>query len=90
MSYGKHVGVNRVSNGSSFIDKDVLAFESLLQIHVNDERITSLLGTPLQLEQLYVGHLFSEGYGDFRETKITLSQENELCLLYTSPSPRDA
>ena len=62
MSYGKHVGVNRVSNGSSFIDKDVLAFESLLQIHVNDERITSLLGTPLQLEQLYVGHLFSEGY----------------------------
>ena len=37
MSYGKHVGVNRVSNGSSFIDKDVLAFESLLQIHVNDE-----------------------------------------------------
>lgn len=78
MSYGKHVGVHRISNGSSFIDKDILAFESLLQLHVNDEPITSLLGTPRQLKQLYVGHLYSEGYGDFHQTNITVSHEDEL------------
>ena len=78
MPYGKHVGVHRISKGSSFIDKDILAFESLLQLHVNDAPITSLLGTPRQLKQLYVGHLYSEGYGDFRQTNITVSHEDEL------------
>ena len=78
MSYGKRVGIHRFSRGISSIDTDILAHESLIHIYVNEVKITSLLGTPNQLKELFVGYLLAEGYGDFRSSSIATVEENEL------------
>ena len=95
MSYGKRVGIHRFSRGISSIDTDILAHESLIHIYVNEVKITSLLGTPNQLKELFVGYLLAEGYGDFRSSSIATVEENELSfqvhgggfLSKKSPSP---
>lgn len=58
-SFRKHA-VHRW-NGSTFeMSKDVLADESVIQLHVNDEHITTLLGTNSDLESLIRGHMATQ------------------------------
>lgn len=66
----------RVRNKTAYFEQDTLISEHALQICVNNEVIIHLSCTPKNLEELVIGHLFSQGfihhYGD-----IELLQINE-------------
>ena len=52
--------VQRYENGHLTMAEDHLAAECLIRIIVNDALVTTLLGSPEDVEELVVGHLMTE------------------------------
>ena len=56
-------GIQRILATKSALEADNLAVETLLRLHDQNGIFASLLGTPSDLEALYVGHCITEGFG---------------------------
>ena len=68
--------VQRYENGHLTMAEDHLAAECLIQIIVNDALVTTLLGSPEDVEELVVGHLMTEHAVDVQSiTDIRVNNE---------------
>lgn len=74
MERSRRVGIHRYSAGRSRLAEDQLASETLIHLHSNETKIASLLGTPVDLKELFLGHAYSEGYGLFPEAEVVIEQ----------------
>lgn len=71
MEHSRRVGVHRYNDGKITVDSDSLACETLIHLYSNSEKIASLLGTPCDLNELFIGHALAEGYGLFSDAIIS-------------------
>jgi FdhD protein len=74
MERSRRIGIHRYSKGRSKIAEDHLASETLIHLYSGEQKIASLLGTPTDLTELFLGHACSEGYGQFRDAEIVCEQ----------------
>lgn len=74
MERSRRIGIHRYSAGSSHLAEDHLASETLIHLHSDEKKIASLLGTPTDLKELFLGHACSEGYGCFPDAAIVAEQ----------------
>ena len=72
MARSRRVGIHRLTDGKLRIQEDALAVECLIHLISLSKPISRLLGTPTNLRELFVGHAFSEGYGDIRLSEVTV------------------
>lgn len=72
MARSRRVGIHRLTDGKLRIQEDALAVECLIHLISQSKPISRLLGTPTNLRELFVGHAFSEGYGDIRLSEVTV------------------
>ncbi|NCG01386.1 MAG: hypothetical protein GWP25_06295 [Euryarchaeota archaeon] len=87
MERSRRMGIHRYSEGESKVSFDFLASETLVHLYSSNRKIASLLATPTDLTELYIGHTLCEGYGYFPDAvvacienetgslKITIDQE---------------
>ena len=68
----RSTGIQRVMNAHSALEADDLAIETLLRLNDKHGTFVSLLGTPSDLEALYVGHCITESYGRVEFNDITV------------------
>ena len=73
MNFEKNVMVKKYNDGVIEEVEDVILREFLLDININSKPIVKLLCIEKDLQELVTGYLITEN----------------ICLLYTSPSPRD-
>lgn len=71
MEHSRRVGVHRYFKGKSTVDTDALACETLLHLYSNSVKIASLLGTPCDYSELFIGHALAEGYGFYPDAHIS-------------------
>ncbi len=71
MGHSRRVGVHRYSEGKTAVDSDSLASETLIHLYSNSDKIASLLGTPTDLDALFIGHALAEGYGEYSNAEIS-------------------
>tara|TARA_Y100000766_G_scaffold206083_1_gene177881 strand:- start:8757 stop:9545 length:789 start_codon:yes stop_codon:yes gene_type:complete len=71
MDHSRRIGVHRFFEGISTVDTDLLACETLLHLYSNSIKIASLLGTPTDLNELFIGHALAEGYGSYPNAQIS-------------------
>jgi len=76
MQVQQTLGIIRVRNKTAYFEQDTLISEHALQISINDEVIIHLSCTPKNLEELVIGHLFSQGF-IHHHRDIELLQINE-------------
>jgi FdhD protein len=74
MERSRRIGIHRYSDGRSHIAEDQLASETLIHLYSGEHKIASLLGTPTDLSELFLGHAYSEGYGVFVDAVIDCEQ----------------
>jgi formate dehydrogenase accessory protein FdhD len=74
MERSRRIGIHRYSDGRSHIAEDQLASETLIHLYSGVNKIASLLGTPTDLPELFLGHAYSEGYGLFVDAVIDCEQ----------------
>ena len=53
-------GVQRLENGELSLAEEQLATECLVHISVNGDALTTLLGSPEEVDELAIGHLITE------------------------------
>ena len=70
MARSRRVGIHRLIDGKLRIQEDALAVECLIELTSQSKPISRLLGTPTNLRELFVGHAYSEGYGDIRHSEV--------------------
>jgi len=70
MERSRRIGIHRYSAGRSTLAEDRLASETLIHLYSNGAKISSLLGTPTDLSELFLGHTYSEGYGRYTGSNI--------------------
>ena len=58
----RKVPVSKLKDGNLIISSDDLAVESVLHLYFNEEKIATLLASPNDCENLFIGHLLTEGY----------------------------
>ena len=93
MERSRRIGIHRYSAGRSQLAEDQLASETLIHLHSDKNKIASLLGTPTDLKELFLGHACSEGYGCFPDAKIKAEQAMSGSVTVTidqSMSPPDS
>jgi FdhD protein len=93
MERSRRIGIHRYSAGRSQLAEDQLASETLIHLHSDKNKIASLLGTPTDLKELFLGHACSEGYGCFPDAKIEAEQAMSGSVTVTidqSMSPPDS
>ena len=71
MGHSRRVGVHRYSDGATTVDSDLLASETLIHLYSDSKKIASLLGTPFDLNELFIGHALAEGYGVYSDAVIS-------------------
>ena len=70
-------GIQRILATKSALEADDLAVETLLRLHDQNGIFASLLGTPSDLEALYVGHCITEGFGPAEHDDILIKSTPE-------------
>ena len=81
MERSRRVGIHRYSNGIPAVDSDSLASETLLHLYSDGVKIASLLGTPTDLAELFIGHALAEGYGLHKDGKVSIERSDSGSLL---------
>lgn len=74
MERSRRIGIHRYREGRSHIAEDHLASETLIHLYSGEDKIASLLGTPTDLTELFLGHACAEGYGLFADAEIESKQ----------------
>ena len=74
MERSRRIGIHRYSEGRTHIAEDHLASETLIHLYSGEHKIASLLGTPTDLTELFLGHACSEGYGVLADAEIVTEQ----------------
>ena len=67
INYRKVPVVKKTENNNN-VTVDYLAVETVINLHYNDVKITSLLGSPCDVGYLILGHLIAEGYLEYDQT----------------------
>ena len=66
----RKVPVSKLKDGNLIISSDDLAVESVVHLYFNEEKIATLLASPNDCENLFIGHLLTEGYIKRSQAKI--------------------
>ena len=74
MERSRRIGIHRYTEGQYNVSNDFLASETLVHLYSDDKKIASLLSTPTDLSELFIGHALSEGYGSFPNAEIRCEQ----------------
>ena len=77
--------VQRYDNGHLTMAEEHLAAECMIQIIVNDALVTTLLGSPEDVEELVAGHLMTEHAVDVQSiTDIHVNNEGGALQAYAN------
>lgn len=87
MERSRRIGIHRYSAGGTHLAEDQLASETLIHLLSAENKIASLLGTPTDLEDLFLGHAYSEGYGCFPDAEIISEQTKSGSVLVSINQP---
>ena len=74
MGSSRRVGIHKLDNDDVQLQDDELAVECLVHLTADSVTIASLLASPTQLRELFVGHAYAEGYGDVRSELFTVNE----------------
>ncbi|MED6337880.1 MAG: formate dehydrogenase accessory sulfurtransferase FdhD, partial [Candidatus Thermoplasmatota archaeon] len=69
----RKVPVSKLKDGKLSISSDDLAVETVVYLYFNEQKIATLLASPNDCENLFIGHLLSEGYIERAQAKICLN-----------------
>lgn len=74
----------RYDNGTKTEDADVIATEYPLTVYVNDEEFATLVCTPINIKELVIGFLASEGFIRFYEEIKTIHIDEDQGFAYVT------
>lgn len=83
MNITKELNITRINNGLSETILDSVIEEIPLDVFVNSEFYSALMCTPLEMKELAIGFLFSEGVISSTDSIKSIDQpfENRLCVI---------
>lgn len=73
----RKIGIHAIDEQGQHLDSDHLALETVIRLSDQDGVFTTLLATPSQLEELFIGHCITEGYGNEVKPDVDVSYSEE-------------
>ena len=90
--YHKFGGRTKISRDSFWKRKDRIFFVKLAQMYIDDVMLNYFISNFISSEdpaKVWIGEIIQNGETNFKEWQKRNQSLSYICLLYTSPSPRD-